>query len=255
MAPRSDLMGDLAGSLVSNFANPCDGCITRINCFHAGLDEQVIRIFPRGYVRKLSVHKEQTLFHIGKPFSHFFNVRAGYLKLGFLTQNGQSLISQFAMPGDLIGTDGIEQNKQHLEASAITDGEICVINYQLFIGLFEQIASLRIGFDKVLSRIFNDSLDHIFSMASHSAEQKLAYFFLQFENHLDKLHLCRDPLILPMSRDELKSYLGMTAETLSRCFSYLEKIGCFSVSNREIKQIDKEKLLDVLADKNFIMDR
>jgi CRP/FNR family transcriptional regulator len=49
-----------------------------------------------------------------------------------------------------------------------------------------------------------------------------------------------------MNRDELKSYLGVTTESLSRAFSSLEKKKYFKVKNREISEINFKKLNELL---------
>ncbi len=51
-----------------------------------------------------------------------------------------------------------------------------------------------------------------------------------------------DTITLPMNREELRSYLGMTLETLSRCFTYLERKGYILVRNRVITFLEPEKL-------------
>jgi CRP/FNR family transcriptional regulator len=49
-----------------------------------------------------------------------------------------------------------------------------------------------------------------------------------------------------MNREELKSYLGVTTESLSRAFTNLEKKGYFKVRNKEISAIDFERLKKLL---------
>ena len=59
---------------------------------------------------------------------------------------------------------------------------------------------------------------------------------------MDRLNLRTDTLRLPMSREDLRSYLGVTIETLSRSFTYLENNGFIRVKNREIIFIDSSGL-------------
>jgi CRP/FNR family transcriptional regulator len=49
-----------------------------------------------------------------------------------------------------------------------------------------------------------------------------------------------------MSRDDLKSYLGVTTESLSRAFTNLEKKGYFRVKNKDIAEIDFKKLMQLV---------
>jgi CRP/FNR family transcriptional regulator len=49
-----------------------------------------------------------------------------------------------------------------------------------------------------------------------------------------------------MNREDLKSYLGITTESLSRALTCLENKNCFCVKNREISEINFSKLVTLL---------
>ena len=83
-------------------------------------------------------------------------------------------------------------------------------------------------------------------MGSHTVEQKLAFFILQLVNKLGALNSNLRFIRLPMNREELKSYLGVTTESLSRAFTSLEKKKYFQVKNREISDINFRKLNELL---------
>ena len=82
----------------------------------------------------------------------------------------------------------------------------------------------------------------VLKIRSVHTEQKLAYFLIDYRNRLDHLNLRSATIKLPMSREELKSYLGMTLETLSRSFTFLEKKGYITVKNKEISFKDLDQL-------------
>ena len=48
---------------------------------------------------------------------------------------------------------------------------------------------------------------------------------------------------LPMAREDIGNYLGLTLETVSRCFSRLKHAGVLDVDNRHIRIRDAQRLL------------
>jgi len=52
---------------------------------------------------------------------------------------------------------------------------------------------------------------------------------------------------LPMSREDIASYLGITPETLSRILTKLERQGLIELDNREILLVDPIRL-DMIAE-------
>jgi CRP/FNR family transcriptional regulator, anaerobic regulatory protein len=217
---------------------PCDGCLSYGNCPYKSLNLHQ----QKQFVHKFKIKKGDPIFHNGDKISSICNIKIGFAKIGFVLPNGQYQISQFAIPGDLIGLDGIADRKYHLNAYALSDGEICSIPFtelNKIIGIDPEAA---VVIKKYMSEILISMQEHIFSLGTHSAEKKLAYFLLKFRNRLSQQTMRMDTLRLPMSREDLRSHLGVTIETLSRSFTYLEKNGYIEVKNREINFIDDKAL-------------
>jgi CRP/FNR family transcriptional regulator, anaerobic regulatory protein len=47
---------------------------------------------------------------------------------------------------------------------------------------------------------------------------------------------------LPMAREDIGNYLGLTLETVSRCFSRLKNAGVLEVDGRHVRIVDFEAL-------------
>ena len=223
-------------------SNPCIGCLSRPQCLHKDIDIRQLVNPANHYVQKFKVKKGDSIFNNGDHHRHFFNIRIGHVKIEHSIPNGQYQITQFGMPGDLLGLDGIANGKHRLAAYALSDGEICSINVMQLHAAMKADPSLLKIIEQVMSATLNHIQDHVFSLGVHSVEQKLAYFLIQYRNNLDHLHLRVDKLRLPMNREELSNYLGMTIETLSRSFAFLEKNGYITVKNKDISFTNFEGL-------------
>jgi CRP/FNR family transcriptional regulator len=123
--------------------------------------------------------------------------------------------------------------------------------YHIFKLLFhiDSEPEIRNIFDTILGRTINQFEEHLFSLGSHSAEQKLAFFLLDFHKRQKQLNIDLRMMRLPMSREDLKSYLGMTSETLSRSFAFLEKNNYLQVKNRNISNINYDRLSQLIEHK------
>lgn len=221
---------------------PCIDCTSRRNCLHKTLDVDRLEKLPNQYVHKFKIKKGDPIFHSGDDIHSIYNMKIGFAKVEYALPNGQHQINQFAIPGDLLGLDGIADGKHHLDAYALSDGEVCGISFSQLKNIMKLDSDISSLIERSMSEALNSTQEHIFSLGTHGAEEKLAYFLIDYRNRLSRLSLRTDTLRLPMSREDLRSYLGVTIETLSRSFTYLENNGFIRVKNREIIFIDSTGL-------------
>ena len=230
--------------------NPCVNCLSKSHCLHKSIDIQKLVNPANHYVQKFKIKKGDPIFHNGDDHLHLYNIRNGHIKVEYSKPNGQHHITQFGMAGDLIGLDGWADGKHHMDAYALSDGELCSINVKQLHTAMQLDHTLTQIIEQLMSYTLNCSQNHIFSLGIHSSEQKLAHFLIEYRNRLEYLNLQNIAIRLPMSREELKSYLGMTLETLSRSFTFLEKKGLIAVRNKEIVFTDFDQLEALLEPKD-----
>lgn len=230
--------------------NPCVSCLSKAYCLHKSIDIQKLVNPANHYVQKFKVKKGDPIFHNGDDHKHLYNIRNGYIKVENSQLNGQHHITQFGMAGDLLGLDGWANGKHRYDAYALSDGELCAINVKQLHTAMKLDPAVTMIIEQLMSYALNCSQDHIFSLSTHGAEQRLAYFLIEYRNRLDHLNLRTTTIRLPMSREELKSYLGMTLETLSRSFTFLEKKGYIVVKNKNITFKDYQGLEGLLENED-----
>lgn len=231
----------------------CKSCTSKNNCLHQFLDTEFLGNLPSKYITKIKMKKGDPIIRNGDPLNYLYNLRIGYCKLEFSLSNGQYQINHFGFPGDLLGIDGIAEKQHRLDTTALSDGELCMIEFNTFNKLIDSEPEIRHIFETILGRTINRIEEHLFSLGSHSAEQKLAFFLLDFHKRQKQLNIDLRMMRLPMSREDLKSYLGMTSETLSRSFAFLEKNQCLQVKNRNINNINYERLSQLVEHKEKIV--
>ena len=229
-----------------SIANSCINCISKSTCLNSNLDIHHREKLTAEYTHKFKVKVGDAIFHNGDPIQSIYNISKGFLKLEFSLSNGQHQVTRFASNGDLVGLDGIADGRHHLDAYALTDGVICSVNYGRLQSLIEKYPIIQKSIERAISNELNRAQEHLFSLGSHSVEEKLAYFILELLQKEGRFKSEHNSLHLPMNRGDLKSYLGITVESLSRALTKLEGANFFRVKNREINDIDFQKLIEFL---------
>ena len=226
--------------------SPCTSCLTKRSCLHNNLEMNELAQLTAEYTHKFRVKVGDAIFHNGDPIQSIYMVSTGFLKLEFSLSNGQHQVTRFASYGDLIGIDGMADGRHHLDAYALTDGLVCSLNYRRLQDLIQKEPVIQKSIERAMSNELNRTQEHLFSLGSHSVEEKLAYFILELLPKEGRTKPELGYLHLPMNRVDLKSYLGITVESLSRALTFLEEAKFFRVKNREISEINYQKLMDFL---------
>ena len=85
---------------------------------------------------------------------------------------------------------------------------------------------------------------HAFLLGRRAATEKVASFLLDWAAR----HGRKDHADLPMSRQDMADYLGLTIETVSRTLSQLERDGVIAIANaRQIVFRNREALEDLVG--------
>ena len=246
MQTQQVYISSLRNTASHRHTSPCTHCVTRNLCLHDHLDFEELDFLTAKYTQKMKIKAGDPIFHNGDPIHSLYTVRVGFIKVEYSLPNGHHQVNHFATNGDLIGADGIANGKHQLDAIALTDGELCSLNFNRIQTLTKDNPNIQKAIECAMSREINNTQEHLFSLGSHTVEQKLAFFIIHLHNKLGTLHSTLKCIRLPMSRDDLKSYLGVTTESLSRAFTNLEKKGYFRVKNKDIAEIDFKKLMQLV---------
>jgi CRP/FNR family transcriptional regulator len=198
--------------------------------------------------KKIQINSGAYIFRAGDPFANLYILKSGFAKLEYPFENGDSQIARFHIPGDYFGLVGNAEGTHRFNTVALTDVEFCVIDRHTL----DEIIATNTEFNQALQNEVNERLSsmaqHFYYLSFYSVERRLAKFLVDFQYRLKAVNLNQPWILLPMSREDLKSYLGTTAESLSRAFSSLAGSGCLKIQNRLISEINFE-LLDKVANK------
>ncbi len=167
---------------------------------------------PMRFARNTEIYGEED------PADYLYQVVSGVVRTYRMLDDGRRQISAFYLPGDIFG---VEAGDVHASsAEAVCDAQILVAKRSAVMAradherdLSKQLWMLTV---RELQRIQEHSM-----LLIKSAEERVAGFLLEMAG--------RSPagaaIDLPMCRQDIADYLGLTIETVSRTFTQLVQSG------------------------------
>ena len=220
----------------------CSNCNLRELCMPVGLSPAEMSRLDDLVAHRRQVKRGQPLFHAGEKFSSLYAVRTGFFKTCVATEDGRDQVTGFQMAGEIIGLDGIVNDRHTCDAVALEDAEVCVMPFDRIEELSREVGALQHHVHKIMSREIVREHGVMLLLGSMRAEERLAAFLLNLVQRLQARGFSRHELILRMTREEIGSYLGMKLETVSRTFSKFADEGIIEVRQRLIQIQDAEAL-------------
>lgn len=184
--------------------------------------------------------KRQPLYFPQNIFHSLYAIKSGSLKTYEVDSEGNELTRGFYFAGEILGFEAIARGNYLFSAVALSDAVVCEIPYSNFIELLSADSSLP----KQILYLISQQLTVGLYLSFITAEQRLAAFLIDL---FKRFHVCDQSmeLVLPMSRQDIGNYLGLTAETISRLLTQFKENKIISVEHKKIQflQLDQLKLI------------
>jgi CRP/FNR family transcriptional regulator, nitrogen fixation regulation protein len=154
------------------------------------------------------------IFGEGEPAEYVYKVVKGAVRTCKILSDGRRQIGGFYLPGDIFG---LEIGKEHqFSADAINGVTVLVVRRSAIVSLAERDCDAARELWSFTGRELKRVQEHILLLVK-SAQQRVASFLLEMSKRL----AATDAIELPMSRQDIADYLGLTIETVSRTMTQL----------------------------------
>ena len=189
----------------------------------------------------------------GEPLDYVASVVSGVASLSKTLEDGRTQMVGLLLPSDFIGRPG--RSKFDFDVTATTDVTLCCFAR----GPFE---ALVVDTPHVAQRLMELALDELDAardwmllLGRKTAREKIATF-LEMLARRSQMNTAEGGIVasgaalhLPMTRDQIANYLGLTLETVSRQFSALKREGIIDVTDRRsVKVLNLERLQTATGD-------
>jgi CRP/FNR family transcriptional regulator, anaerobic regulatory protein len=211
----------------------CSDCSIRRLSICALLDQDEVREIG-DLVRHVRFAACETVFAQEDVATSFCSVFEGVLRLYKLLPDGRRQIVGFALPGDFLGTS--TAGRHGFSADAIGPVTVCQFNRAAFALFSGHKPNLLRRLNELTVRELNQARDHMVLLGRRSAEEKVATFLVDWRDRLARLGEVAATVPLPMSRQDIADYLGLTIETVSRTLA-----GVIEIVPRGIRLLDSAR--------------
>jgi CRP/FNR family nitrogen fixation transcriptional regulator len=156
--------------------------------------------------------RDQTVFAEGDPADHVYKVVSGAVRSLRVLADGRRQIDDFYFPGDIFGVEPGSEHRTTAEAL----GETVLIAARRAPLIADPDGGGRLW--RHALGALRRSQDHVLTLGRRSAAERVASFLTELADRLG----CGKTLTLPMSRQDIADYLGLTIETVSRTLTQLQ---------------------------------
>jgi|TARA_B100000959_G_scaffold279118_2_gene338700 CRP/FNR family transcriptional regulator, anaerobic regulatory protein len=218
----------------------CATCEIRSYSFCRCLKDDQLNIFS-----KISSEKEfknkQTVFLQEEESKNLYNITQGNIKIYKLLRDGRIQIIGFLYPGDFFGS--YKKGKYNYSAESIGDVKLCVFKQEVLDNYLEKNMNLAKELLHMTSHELTLAQDRIGVLGKLNANQRMAAFILNISKQRARIGWQDNPISLPMMRQDIADYLGLTLETVSRELTKLKTSNLIKVlSSSQIYLRDKASL-------------
>lgn len=144
---------------------------------------------------------------------YVYKVVTGSVRTYSVLSDGRRHIGAFYLPGDIFG---VESGSEHsLSAEAIADATILMVRRNTIMSVAKSNPNVMAQLLQCTSRELHQARDHV-QLLIKTAQERVASFLLEMSRRLSG-----ETVALPMSRQDIADYLGLTIETVSRTLTQL----------------------------------
>jgi CRP/FNR family nitrogen fixation transcriptional regulator len=163
---------------------------------------------------RMSFAKDEEIYAQDEEADLIYRVVSGVVRTSRLMSDGRRQVGDFYYPGDIFGLEPGDEHR--FAAEALSDCVVLVLKQSALRTQADEEALARVIWDAT-ARELERAQEHVLLLGRKSAFEKVASFLSDITRR-GKGHQGD----LPMSRQDIADYLGLTIETVSRTISKLQ---------------------------------
>jgi len=184
----------------------------------------------------MSFARNAEIYGENEPAEYLYKLVSGSVRTSKTLNDGRRQIGAFYLPGDIFGFD--IGSEHALSAEAISDAMVIVVKRSAIEALAARDSEIARQLWAMTSRELHRMQEHILLLIK-TAQERVAGFLLEMAARIKSVN----GVELPMSRQDIADYLGLTIETVSRTLTTLENSAAIALpSTRRIVLRDRAAL-------------
>lgn len=187
----------------------------------------------------------ETLFTQGREAHSVYNVTAGVVRLYKLLSDGRRQVVGFALPGDFLGL--AMRDAYGFSADAIGDVAVCAFARGAYTALVDAKPHLLKRLHEFATHELTLAHEQMMLLGRRTAEEKLICFLLGMQQRWAKVGKFSVTVPLPMSRQDIADFLGLTIETVSRTLTRLARDGTILIVPDGVRLMNAARMAQLVA--------
>lgn len=225
----------------------CGECPIRHRAVCARCDEDELQMLE-GMKSYRSFKAGDAILWRGEPLEYVASLVSGVASLSKTMEDGRTQMVGLLLPSDFIGRPGRQEIE--FDVTAATDVTLCCFDRAPFERLVEETPHVAQRLMELALDELDAARDWMLLLGRKTAREKIATFIEMFarRTQIDGASPGEN-IQLPLTRDQIANYLGLTLETVSRQFNALKKERIIEYSDRRnLLVIDLAALHDETGD-------
>jgi CRP-like cAMP-binding protein len=173
---------------------------------------------PMSFGRNAEVYGE------GEPADFVYKVVSGTVRTYKVLADGRRQIGAFHLPGDVFGLEAGEEHA--FSAEAVTASKVLVAKRSALLALAARDSGIARELWTLTGLELARVQEHILLLVKTAQERVVGFLF-----EMAARRPGNDTVELPMSRQDIADYLGLTIETVSRTLTSLEHEAAIELPN------------------------
>ncbi|WP_271812361.1 Crp/Fnr family transcriptional regulator [Clostridium beijerinckii] len=221
-----------------NCCNNCRGglCASKVPIFENLNRDELVEIVNKINHKEFS--KGDVIFTEGNIASTLYFINEGKIKLYKYTKDGKEQILHILSEGDFFGElELIKPSKYRFNSKAIEDVKICTLTKEEMKDIMMKNPEIGIKVLETVGERLSKVENLVQNLATNDVDSRMAYLIIELMEKYGENVEGNISVKLPISREDMASYIGVTRETISR----------------KLKKLEDENLIKIIGTKTIII--
>ena len=215
-------------------SSDCAHCKVRALSVCSALEPDELEAMDK-LARHVAFEKHQTLFSQGEAAESVYNITAGSVRLFKLLPDGRRQVVGFALPGDFLGLSLSARNA--FSAETLSAASVCQFPRVAFSDLLDAKPHLLRRLHDMAGYELSLAQDQMVILGRRTAEENVG-----LRKRWARIDGSTVRAPLPMSRQDIGDYLGLTVETVSRMMTKLAREKAIVITPDGVRLLDLARL-------------
>jgi CRP/FNR family transcriptional regulator, anaerobic regulatory protein len=195
-----------------------------------------------------TIERGDALYCAGEPLRSLYTVQSGCFKTvaTFPSADDDSAphtqVTGFHFANETLGLDGVCTSRHESDAVALESSIVRIMPVGILEPLCREYAAMQHELLAIMSAEIVRASRLALMLGTMPARERVAAFLLDFSERVEAGAASSGELLLPMTRADIGSYLGLELETVSRMLSKLQREGAIGLNGRQVRIVDRAML-------------